>query len=133
MILAVGVYFKYRSALEYDFRARFGFGVGVIDREEIDTATLTALIGGLLRDRHSHVFAATAGWAYVPSPVEAAFYDYLDVKIAAGRGKNQPIPQPVKRPWEHAPPLEPSRDPEHLQRIEKLNARFGLSLPSHAR
>ena len=62
------MYVHHRPALEYDFHARFGFGVERIDREELSWQAVTALIDGLIDDHTSHTFASVAGWSYVPSP-----------------------------------------------------------------
>lgn len=108
---------------------RVGFGVDRIDREEISWEQLTALIDGLMSDHSSHTYAAASGWAYVPAPAEVAFYDELDVKLAMNRGKNQPVPARVKRPWEEkrAAAVVPRNDPETLARRDRLNERLGLS------
>lgn len=123
---ATAVYFHHRAALEYDFRARFGFGVEKIDREELSWQQVQALIDGLLIDHSSHSFASVMGWAYVPTPAEVQFYDELDVKIAMNRAKNQPAPPRTKRPWEQARTVS-RRDPEHDARLERLKARLGLA------
>lgn len=83
-------------------------------------------MNGLLDDHTSHTFAAVAGWSYVPSPQEVAFYDELDVKIAMNRGKNQPAPPRTKRPWEQAR-KEPRRDDGHAARLERLKMRLGIT------
>ncbi|UOQ57247.1 hypothetical protein MUN78_16580 [Leucobacter allii] len=81
-----------------------------------------------MSDHTSHTFASAAGWAYVPSAEEVAFYNDLDVKLAMNRGKNQPLPQPVKRPWEQAQPkaIVPRNDPETRKRRQALNERLGI-------
>lgn len=125
-LTAVAVYVNHRAALEYDFRSRFGFGVSSIDDESLGWQEITALIDGLIDDHTSHTFAACAGWSYVPSPAEVQFYNELDVKLAMNRGKNQPKPPAVKRPWE-APrntDVVPSR--QSVERRELLKARLGL-------
>lgn len=128
-VVAVELYVHHRPALEYDLVTRAGFGVDRIDRQEISWEQLTALIDGLMNDHTSHTYASAAGWAYVPDPAEVAFYDELDVKLLMNRGKNQPAPQRVKRPWEQKSKAQvaPRRDPETLARRERLNARLGLS------
>ena len=120
------MYLRHRPALEYDFRARFGFGVSVVDREELCWQELDALVDGLLLDRTSHTFASVAGWSYVPSPVEVAFYDELDVKLAMNRGKNQPRPPRTKHPWESPREVERVVTPEREQRRAKLRESLGL-------
>lgn len=109
---------------------RVGFGAERIDREEISWEQLTALIDGLMSDHTSHTYASASGWAYVPAATEVAFYDDLDVKLMMNRGKNQPMPQRTKRPWEEkrASVVTPRRDPETLARREQLNKRLGLSV-----
>ena len=128
-LTVTAVYALHRDALEYDFRARFGFGVEKIDREELSWQETVALIGGLIDDHTSHTFASVTGWAYVPSPEEVAFYDDLDVRIAMNRGKHQPMPQPVKRPWEQAKVREvlPRNDAETVKRRHALNERLGIA------
>lgn len=123
------MYVHHRPALEYDFNARFGFGVERIDREELSWQAVTALIDGLIDDHTSHTFASVAGWSYVPSPQEVAFYDELDVKLAMNRGKNQPMPQRVKRPWEtpRVNQVTPRSDAESRDRRARLNERLGIS------
>lgn len=88
---------------------------------------MSALVDGLMSDHSSHTFASAAGWSYVPTPAEVAFYDELDVKLMMNRGKNQPSPQRTKRPWE-TPKNAPvqNRDPEHKARVERLKERLGL-------
>lgn len=100
-----------------------------IDRQELAYSEITALIDGLLDDHSSHTFASVAGWSYVPSPDEVAFYDGIDVKLAMNRGKNQPMPQRVKRPWESARPKETTAPgaSADLERRERLKARLGLT------
>lgn len=88
---------------------------------------MSALVGGLMSDHTSHTFASAAEWAYVPSPAEVAFYDELDVKLAMNRGKNQPVPAPVKRPWHAKPVVAKPRDPEHDARLARLQQRLGIS------
>lgn len=107
---------------------RAGFGVDRIDRQELSWEQMTALIDGLVDDHSSHTFASLAGWSYVPTPEEVAFYNDLDVKLSMNRGKNQPQPQPVKRPWEQgrARAVVPRNDPETLKRRQHLNERLGL-------
>lgn len=109
---------------------RVGFGVDRIDREEISWEQLTALIDGLMSDHTSHTYASASGWAYVPAANEVAFYDDLDVKLMMNRGRNQPMPQRTKRPWEEKrkPSVAPRRDPETLARREQLNTRLGLTV-----
>lgn len=106
---------------------RAGFGLEKIDNGLMAWSTLTALVDGLVDDHTSHTFASLAGWSYVPSPAEVQFYNELDVKIAMNRGKNQPVPAPVKRPWEKRK-LEVSNrfDPGSTARRAKLNAMLGL-------
>lgn len=127
-VVAVAIYVHHRPALEYDLVTRAGFGVERIDRQEISWEQLTALVDGFMSDHTSHTYASAAGWAYVPDPAEVAFYDELDVKLLMNRGKNQPAPQRVKRPWEHKPAAQvtPRRDPETLARRDRLNVRLGL-------
>lgn len=107
---------------------RAGFDVGRIDRQEISWQTMVALIDGLMSDHTSHVFASAAGWSYVPSPAEVQFYDELDVKLAMNRGKHQPVPKRVERPWEQVKPINalPRNDVETQSRRSKLNERLGL-------
>ncbi len=126
---ATAVYFHHRAALEYDFRARFGFGVERIDRQEISWQQMTALIDGLMDDHTSHTFASAAGWSYVPSPAEVAFYDELDVKLAMNRGRNQPAPPRTKRPWETPKQglVVPRTDAEKHARRQSLNERLGIT------
>lgn len=127
-VLAVTIYVHHRPALEYDLLTRAGFGVDRIDREEIPWSQMVALIDGLMNDHTSHTFASVAGWAYVPSPEEVAFYNDVDVRLAMNRGKNQPMPQPVKRPWEQgkAKSVLPRNDAETRTRRQLLNERLGL-------
>lgn len=124
------LYFRHRAALEYDFRARFGFGLERIDRQELTWSQTVALVDGLMDDHSSHTFASAAEWSYVPTPAEVQFYDELDVKLAMNRGKNQPTPPRVKRPWEEKPVKRAMsrRDPEESARRAKLNERLGLSV-----
>lgn len=107
---------------------RVGFGVDRIDREELSWEPMMALIDGILNDHTSHTHASLAGWAYVPSADEIFFYNELDVKLAMNRGRNQPMPQPVKRPWEQGKPdsVLPRNDAESRARRELLNERLGL-------
>ena len=80
-----------------------------------------------MNDHMSHTFASTQGWSYVPSAEEFFFYNELDVKALMNRGKNQPSPQPVKRPWEQPRENAPVRqDPEHQARLERLQMRLGI-------
>lgn len=81
-----------------------------------------------MSDHTSHTYASAAGWSYVPSAEEVFFYNELDVKAMMNRGKNQPTPQPVKRPWEQPLVRSPQhQDPEHRARLERLQKRLGLS------
>ncbi|WP_053386249.1 hypothetical protein [Leucobacter japonicus] len=107
---------------------RVGFGVDRIDRQELSWEQMMALVDGILNDHTSHTFASLAGWSYVPSPDEVAFYNDLDVKLVMNRGKNQPMPQPVDRPWERGKPkaVLPRNDSESRARRERLNERLGL-------
>lgn len=107
---------------------RAGFGVERIDREELSWQTFTALINGLMDDHTSHTFASAADWSYRPAPEEVAFYNDLDVRLAMNRGKHQPMPQPVKRPWEQGKqkPVLPKNTAESRARRERLNERLGL-------
>lgn len=134
-VLAVAIYVHHRPALEYDLLTRAGFGVERIDREELPWSQMAALIDGLMNDHTSHTFASAAGWAYVPSPEEVAFYNDLDVRLAMNRGKNQPLPQPVKRPWEQARPktVVPRNDAETQKRRQALNERLGLEKTAESR
>lgn len=85
-------------------------------------------MSGLLDDHTSHTFAAAAGWGYVPSANEVMFYNELDVKLAMNRGKNQPMPQPVKRPWEQSRPVASvARNPDHDARLDRLKQRLGIT------
>lgn len=98
-----------------------------IDREELTYSELTALVDGLINDHTSHTFASVAGWSYVPSPAEVAFYDELDVKLAMNRGKNQPMPPRTKRPWESGEPIRSTKpDPGREERRNKLAEHLGL-------
>lgn len=128
-LLAVIVYAHHRPALEYDLMTRVGFGVDRIDREELSWEQLMALVDGILNDHTSHTHASLAGWSYVPAPDEVAFYNELDVKLAMNRGKNQPMPQPVKRPWEQGKPkaVLPRNDAAARKRRERLNERLGIT------
>lgn len=125
-LTATALYHHHRDALEYDFRARFGFGVERIDRQELTWRQMSALVAGLMSDHSSHTFASVMGWSYVPTPAEVQFYNELDVKIAMNRGKNQPAPSRTKRPWEQAQ-VSVRRDPEHGARLERLKARLGIT------
>lgn len=120
------IYFHHRAALEYDFRARFGFGVERIDRQELSWQETAALVDGVFTDHTSHTFAAIQGWAYVPSPQEVAFFDELDVKRAMNRGKNQPVPKRADRPWERKREVEALPAPGNSGRRSRLNERLGL-------
>ena len=133
-LTAVALYVQHRPALEYDFRARFGFGVERIDREELSWQETVALIDGLMQDHTSHTFASAAGWSYVPSPSEVHFYDELDVKLSMNRGKNQPMPQRTKRPWETPKRREviPAHRGDTEARRERLRERLGLRSVVHA-
>ncbi len=98
-----------------------------VDRGELTYATLIALVEGLLNDHTSHTIASVEGWSYVPSAEEVFFYNEIDVKAIMNRGKNQPAPRPVKRPWEQPKASAVSaRDPEHEARLERLKLRLGL-------
>lgn len=89
---------------------------------------MTALVDGLMSDHTSHTFASAAGWSYVPSAEEVFFYNEIDVKAIMNRGKNQPAPRPVKRPWEQPrASAVAARDPDHDARLERLKQRLGLS------
>lgn len=98
-----------------------------IDRGELTYTTLIALVEGLLDDHTSHTVASAEGWSYVPSAEEVFFYNELDVQIASNRRKNQPTPQPVKRPWEQPRTRSiAAQDPEHAARLDRLKQRLGL-------
>ena len=84
-------------------------------------------MNGLLNDPTSHTVAAVEGWAYVPSAEEVFFYNELDVKAIMNRGKNQPAPQPVKRPWLTPRVSAKARDPEHDGRLDRLKQRLGIT------
>ncbi len=89
---------------------------------------MNALVDGLMSDHTSHTFASAAGWSYVPSAEEVFFYNEIDVKAMMNRGRNQPAPHPVKRPWEQSKTrVKASNDPEHAQRLERLKRRLGLA------
>lgn len=107
---------------------RAGFGVERIDREGVPWQTFTALVDGLMDDHTSHTFASAAGWAYRPAPEEVAFYNDLDVRLAMNRGKHQPMPQPVKRPWEQGKQASvlPKNTAESRARRDRLNERLGI-------
>lgn len=122
------IYRYHRNALEYDFRARFGFGLELVDRQELSWQQFISLITGLLNDHTSHTVASVEGWSYVPTAEEVFFYNELDVKAMMNRRRNQPAPQPVKRPWEQAKPsVRHLADPDHAQRLERLKQRLGLA------
>lgn len=100
-----------------------------IESDELSWREWQAVVDGLLRDHSSHTCAAVAGWAYVPTPAEVAFYDELDVKIQMNRGKNQPSQPPVQRPWMAEKPklILPKNDPATMSRRARLNAHLGLT------
>lgn len=125
---ALVVYYHHRKALEYDFRARFAFGVERLDREELNYSETVALVDGLLDDPTSHTFASVAGYSYVPSAEEVFFWNRLDAERSMNRGKNQPVPQRLARPWEKPKEKTPMPvSPESRARRERLNKRLGLT------
>ena len=105
-----------------------------VDRGELTYAEFTAYVDGLLQDHSSHTVAAFMGWSYVPTPQEVFFYHEMYAQAAMNRGKHQPKPPRIERPWESGqrPMSEPKYDPDRAKRRERLNERLGLAKPDQA-
>jgi len=86
----------------------------------------------LLRDPWSHLNASLANFRYVPSPVDAAFFNWVDAYQVMNRGKGKVRPPALPRPWAPtgaAPDATRARvvDPERAERRARLADRLGLA------
>lgn len=118
-----GLIATHRSALEYDWRTRFGFGLSRFLSREMSWREAWVLTSEILRDPDSHTAAAIAGWAFVPGSVQRVGTDVFEAYINANRGKNT-TPFRAQRPWTKASPKAAGRvsdeDREQRARLDRL-------------
>lgn len=119
--------FNHRAALEHEFWSRYGWGGDEIVRGVRGWNLASMLVDEILHDPYSHLSAAVAGWAYVPAPEDALFFNWVDATAQMRHQSGKVPPRPVGRPWE-AQRLRPQAmpDPERKARRAALDARLGL-------
>lgn len=88
----------HRSALEYDWRTRFGFGVSEVLSRRMLWREAWALTQQILRDPDSHTAASLAGWSAVPGAARVSAADLIEVYVGSKRKKNA-TPFRLDRPW----------------------------------
>lgn len=118
---------SHRSALEYDWRTRFGLSVSAILTRDISWREAWDLTSEILRDPDSHTCASLAGWAYVPGPVERAAADLAELWVNAQRRKNT-TPWRAPRPWLRTPVerVTSKPSPVDVEQRARLDALLGL-------
>lgn len=122
----LGLFYGHRDALEYDLWARFGWGTERIS--ELGVNRVAGLVAEIMRDPYSHSCASVAGWAFVPSPADVLFLNWVDVTAQMHHSKGKVRPKPVARPWEQGGrPVWRAPDPGRDERRARLRARLGLS------
>lgn len=86
------------------------------------------LAGEILREPYSHSTAAMRGWAFVPSPEDVNFANWVDARAQMAWTPKRPRPTPVARPWEQKQDARVSiPDPGRTARRNRLRERLGLS------
>lgn len=103
-----GLIKDHRSALEHDWRTRYGMTVSAFLRREVSWAEAWDLTVPILRDPDSHVTAALVGWSYVPGPMQRVMTDVFEMYVNAKRGRGT-IRWEAPRPWTRAAPKQPGR------------------------
>jgi len=95
----LGLIHAHRGAVEYDWRTRFGLGLGDIGVEmSIHEAARLAEI--LLRDPSSAVAAAVQEWDHPISQEAIVLADLFDLTFLANSDPKKPKPKPHGlRPW----------------------------------
>jgi hypothetical protein len=87
----------------------------------------TMLVGQIAMDPYSHLVASFAGWAYVPSPVDVFFLNWVDAQAQMHHRSGKVPPKPVPRPWERGRAMKsPIPDPGRVKNREALMERLGL-------
>lgn len=92
---------EHESAIEYDWRVRFGLPFGAVFTGDVTWGEAWSLTSELLRDPGSHLAAAVAGWDY-PWPRDVAVLaDLYDAFVMANtdrkrRGSFKPYPRPFQ-------------------------------------
>lgn len=118
-----GLIAAHRSAIEHDWRSRYGLPLAALFRREVTWGEAWDLTSELLRDPDSHVTASLAGWAYVPGPVERVNTALFEAWVNSQRKKNS-TPWRAPRPWEKAAPSLPGRaatvDAEARARLDAI-------------
>lgn len=88
---------RHRSALEYDWRTRFGIGLRAIFTGEVTWREAVDLTRELLSDPSSHTAAAAHGWDE-PWPRDAFILaDLFDAHAQANFKNPKPYPRPTTR------------------------------------
>ena len=123
----LGLITDHRGAVEYDFRARFGFGLSEVGAR-ITITEAARLAYRLERDPSSWTFAASQGWTYPLDRDALLLADLLDRFTQVNFKK----PKPYPRPWDTGGPKVQRHGNvgkrTRAEVIEILNA-HGHSLP----
>ena len=91
---------EHRGAFEYDWRTRFGIGIGDMP-DVMDWGEAFRLMAILANDPSSQICAAFAGWNYPLDWTGIAVRDLYDLEHAANSKRKKPKPYP--RPWDREP------------------------------
>lgn len=117
----------HREALEHELITRYGWcgdeilsGVRVWNHAAI-------LVSQIAREPYSHLAASLAGFAYVPHPMDAFFYNWMDAQALMHHKSGKVPPKPAVRPWTlNNDRREVMPDPDRSKRRGALAMRLGL-------
>lgn len=108
---------EHETAIEYDWRVRFGLGFGAVFTGEVTWGEAWSLTSELLRDPSSHLAAAVAGWVHPWSREAAVLADLYDAFVMANTDKRRRSSvKPYPRPWKSTQQRTYSKAPTVSQR-----------------
>lgn len=117
----------YRGPLEHELWSRYGWGFDEVVTGVRAWNLVALLVAQIAKDTYSHLYAAFRGWGYAPNPMDAFFLDWVDAQAVMHHRSNQPMPRPLKRPWETGEKRAvPAPDPSRMERRKALQERLGL-------
>lgn len=117
----------HRGALEHELETRYGWCADEILSGERGWNRAAMLVNQMVLEPYSHLTASMAGYAYVPHPMDAFFYDWVDAQALMHHKAGKVHPKPVERPWTRKDAhREVVPDPGRAERRGALMARLGL-------